>query len=323
MVEGAERLINLAMFLASAQGTVTAEDIRREVYGYPQDQDEAAFKRMLERDKDALRSSGFAIECDDEGNYRLDKSATYVGPVSLTPDETAAVTAVAMALGNDASFPFSEDLRLALTKISSQMTDVRPQASSRLADEEPVKQGEAVAELSTALNLRKRASFGYTNSAGASAPHEVEPFGLFLHGGRWYLVARDISKDETRTYAVTRIDHLACNTSAPKTPDFERPQGFDVSTFVRMPFQYGAKSDEFDASIEMSGACASGAARVAINGEMVEQADGTVLWHVKARNSTALARYVIENGPGMSLKSPPEAITILLRGLADVEALHG
>ena len=64
VTELAERLLNLAMYLARNPQGVTAEDCRDEVEGYAgaAAQNDAAFKRMLERDKETLRASGLVIE---------------------------------------------------------------------------------------------------------------------------------------------------------------------------------------------------------------------------------------------------------------------
>jgi proteasome accessory factor B len=323
MIDAAERLMNLALYLASSQGTVTAEQVRAEVSGYPEDQDDVAFKRMLERDKDVLRSSGFAIDSDDEGNYRLNRSATYIGELTLSDEEAAAVTAVATALAHDPSFPFAADLRLALTKISAQIAESRPDASAVLADEEPALQGETVGRLAEAAGACKRIAFDYTNASGVTAPHEVDPYGLFLHAGRWYLVGRDTSKDEPRTYAVTRIGDVTVNASAPKTPDFARPEGFDVASFLRLPFQYGKPEDEFEATLRFDPEQAAKAARLAPTDEIFSADDGAVVWKTRARSARALARFAIENGPGLRVESPAAVVDEMSAGLAEVGALHG
>ena len=210
--------MNLALYLANATTPVSAEEIRTEVIGYSADQADDAFKRQFERDKDDLRASGFVILTDpeNEGYYHLDRSATFARPLDLTPQEAAAVRAAASALVDDPSFPFTEDLRLAIAKISSAVESGDVPAAARLADEDPDQQGAVVAELVAAAGACKSVEFGYTNSHGISAPHEVEPYGLFLHDGRWYLVGRDIAKDEERTYTVARMSDIAVNRARPK-----------------------------------------------------------------------------------------------------------
>ncbi len=56
-----ERLLNLLAFLLTAGRPVSAEEIRLTVAGYDQENDEA-FRRMFERDKDLLRNMGIPLE---------------------------------------------------------------------------------------------------------------------------------------------------------------------------------------------------------------------------------------------------------------------
>lgn len=326
VTDAVERLLNLALYLAAAQGPRSAEDVRAEVTGYAPDQDDDAFKRQFERDKDDLRSSGFVIltDAENEGFYRLDRAATYASNVDLTPQETAAVRAAASALLDDPSFPFAEDLRLAVAKIASALDVNDIPSIARLADEDPERQGTAAALIADAGSRCKVIDFDYTNSRGIRAPHRVEPYGLFLHDGRWYLVGRDTAKDEVRTYTVARIAGLSVNGSRPKSPDFERPPGFDVREFVRLPFQYGAPGDEFDATLTFSPELAWRARMLAGNqGDFRPATAGSTTWNVRARSGPGLARFVVEIGPGLTIQSPPRLAEQLCSGLEEVARLHG
>ena len=325
MNDAVERLVNLAFFLADAAEPVSRERIRTDVAGYPVDQDPDAFLRMFERDKDQLRAAGFTILTDEDSRYSVDRSATFAATIDLSAEEAAALGAAGSALLADPSFPFAADLRLALAKIAvGSDTDSRAVvAASRLADEDPARQGADVAELSSAAASRKHVTFGYTNSRGARAPHEVEPFGLFLHDGRWYLVGRDTAKDEIRTYTIARITDLAVNRAKPATADFERPAGFDVGSFVRLPFQYGTPADEFEATLTLGPAIEWQAGNLTVGHGELAPMDGGLAWRVAARSVPRLSRYVVEHGPGVRLVGPPEACAHLRTGLEEVIRSHG
>jgi proteasome accessory factor B len=320
-----ERLVNLALYLAVARQPVSAEDIRADVQGYEPDQADEAFKRQFERDKDDLRTAGFVIlaDAENEGFYHLDRSATFAAPLDLTAHEAAAVRAAASALQSDPSFPFSDDLRLAMAKIASAVVSGDVPAAARLADEDPEEQGSIVAQLAEAAGRRKSVAFGYTNSQGTSAPHRVEPYGLFLHDGRWYLVARDTEKGEPRTYTVARMSRIEVNGQRPKSPDFERPPGFDVATFVRLPFQYGPAAVEFEALIRFEPIAAWRAAALSAGHGSLETDGESVVWLVNARSQSHLLRFVIENGPGLVLERPSDAVAAYHAGVAEVLRLHG
>ena len=187
MPDATERLVNLALFLADARGPVTAEQVRSQVEGYPADQDDTAFIRMFERDKDDLRLMGLRIESDSEGRYRLDTSSTFAGDLQLSAEEVAAVRVVGVALLDDPAFPFAEDLRFALAKIATAIEAPDAPVTGHLADESPSDQGTAVAALERAASARKRVRFAYVNSLGEHKSHEVEPYGLFVRDGRQLL----------------------------------------------------------------------------------------------------------------------------------------
>lgn len=323
MSAAVERLVNLALYLAAAPGAVTADDIREDVAGYSPESDEATYKRMLERDKDVLRSAGLVIESNEYGDYHLDRAATYVAPLALSVEEAATVRIAGLALLDDPSFPFADDLRLALAKVAAESHTSGATVHALLADEEPSRQGETVATLADAASRRKRVSFDYTNSLGSTAPHEIEPYGLFLHDGRWYLVGRDVVKDEVRTYTVARIDGTEVDCTAPKTPSYELPFGFDVGSFIRLPFQYGPTDAVFTARLRFEPSAAWRAQRLASgHGVLSEVGDGSVEWEVEVLSAERLARFVVENGPGLALLSPAAACARLREGLERVGVTH-
>ena len=241
MPDAAERLVNLAMYFDAAREPVTAEHVRTDVEGYPPNQDEAAFLRMFERDKDELRAAGLMISSDSQGRYSLDRDASFAAEISLSTEETSAVMAAGTAMLGDPAFPFADDLRMALAKLTESGEEALI-ATARLTDESPEEQGHSVAVCVEAASSAKRVMFGYTNSAGGSSQREIEPYGLFLSNGRWYLVGRDPSLDEPRTFAISRMSDLEMNRTRLKTPDFERPDDFDISSYVRLPFQFGSES---------------------------------------------------------------------------------
>jgi proteasome accessory factor B len=320
-----ERLVNLALYLAAARTPVSAEDIRADVQGYEPAQADDAFKRQFERDKDDLRTAGFVIlaDAENEGFYHLDRSATFAAPLELTPFEAAAVRAAASALLDDPSFPFTDNLRLAMAKIASAVDSGDVPAAARLADEAPGQQGAIVALLAEAADRRKSVGFGYTNSCGIEAPHTVEPYGLFLHDGRWYAVGRDTDKDEPRTYTVARMSDIEVNSVRPKSPDFVRPEGFDVASFVLLPFQYGPVDADFEALIRIRPTAQWRAVSVSAGHGHIEPEGDDLVWRVSARSRSRLLQFVIDNGPGLELVGPADLADQLLNGLREVQSVNG
>jgi proteasome accessory factor B len=330
VTDPAERLVNLALFVAAAPEPVTAARIQAQVAGYPRGQAEAAFLRMFERDKEDLLAAGIAFEVVRDGefdSYRLDRQATFAGELSLTPEQAVLVRAAGAAMLGDPSFPFAEDLRLALAKVSAASGDASPagvasRSCALTADEAPRSQAQTVAAAAAAISARKVVSFAYTNAAGASSQREVEPFGVFARDGRWYLVGRDRGADGMRVFAVTRIEDPAVNPGRPKTPDFEAPETFDVAEWMLLPFQFG--SERCEALLRFSGPASRRAHALAGGqGTLERLADGALLWRVGVADVRALAGWAVEHGPGIEVLEPGEAREAAASGLAKVVADHG
>jgi predicted DNA-binding transcriptional regulator YafY len=330
MAAGAtERIVNLALFLASADRPVSASEIAQSVAGYPAGQSDAAFNRMFERDKDDLRQAGLVITVDRSGDverYRFDPDATFAETVELTPVEAMELRVAAATMLCDLSFPYAEDLRRAVAKIVAvagtpvgSSSAITPSLS---ADESPQAQGAAVADLTAAIAARKRARFDYTGAGGRRSRREIEPWGLFARDGRWYLVANDPEAAGARVFAVTRMEGLEVERARPKTPDFEPPKGFDVAGYMLMPFQFGP--DTVEATLRFTGPAARRAVALAAGqGTLVRAADGAVVWRVPVADPRLLAGWIVANGPGIEPVAPAGLQETLAAGLRSVVASHG
>lgn len=321
MAEPVERLVNLAFFLANAREPVPRERIRTEVEGYGTDQNLDAFLRMFERDKEELRRAGFQIGSDEDGRYWIDRAATFAREVELTAEETAALRAVGLALLDDPAFPFAEELRLALAKLSDVLGAVAPAVVARTADEDPEAQGARVADLDAAVRARKRATFAYVNSRDERKEHDVEPLGLFAREGRWYLVAIDTALHAHRVYAVSRMSELEVNAVAPKSPDFERAADFDVSRFIGLPFQYGPDSESVIVGFSAGNAWRAPSITQGV-GDLTAAEDDSVRWTVTVRDRRRFLRWLVEAGPGLSVIEPVALRNELRTGLERAEARH-
>src|SRR5436190_536244 len=81
----------------------------------------------------------------------------------------------------------------------------------------------AVGGRRAAVGRARRISVDYASWRGA-APRELEPLGLVLKAGAWYLVARPVGKDRVLTY---RLASMLALRSSHRT--FKRPRGFDLA----------------------------------------------------------------------------------------------
>jgi predicted DNA-binding transcriptional regulator YafY len=324
--DSVERLLNLAMFLVDSAEPVTIQRCREAVEGYGGQASEATFARMFERDKKTLRECGLVIETTAVGGteaYRIDPIATFAAPIEFTQDDLTVLGLAGASLGDDPSFPFGTDLRLALAKLALETTDGRVANPGRLADERPLEQGRIAARIADAVTARKSVTFRYTKTEGSNTDREVDPYGVFSRDGRWYVVGRDASADDLRVFALSRIADLHVDAAAPGTPDFERPEGFDVAAFALLPFQMGSPDAAFTALIRFAAPEGWRAPRLSAGrGELVVSPGGAVTWRVEARDGAVLSRWVVENGPGVTLLEPAALAAELAAGLAKVAADH-
>ncbi|MHB8924029.1 MAG: helix-turn-helix transcriptional regulator [Coriobacteriia bacterium] len=321
MIDASERLVNLALYLADVRQPVSAEECRAAGLGYPEDQDDAAFIRMFERDKDALRAAGLAIEVDENERYRVDRDGTFSKEVTLTAEETATIRTAAAALAGDESFPFAADLAIALAKLGHG-AGASTSATSALADEDTAAQGTTAALAAEAISAGKRMAFDYTNAKGESRVHEVDPYGMFFREGRWYLVGLDTGLGQIRVYALSRATNVEMNTASPKTPDFTRPEWFSVAEYSLLPFQYGP--EEHEAVLRFDPEDAWRASRLSGGRGVLEpQTDGSMLWRIQMGEPRALASWCAEHGPGITPLEPETVVETFRMGLQEVLSRHG
>jgi len=101
-----ERLLNLVILLLDTPRPLTFAQIREKLPAYAQD-DDAAAKRMFERDKDVLRDLGVPVELSHtdvwevEEGYTIPKDRYYVPAITFTPEELSALYVAAQAVGSD------------------------------------------------------------------------------------------------------------------------------------------------------------------------------------------------------------------------------
>jgi proteasome accessory factor B len=323
----AERLVNLALFIASSPSPVTAAQVRAQVAGYPSDQAEPAFLRMFERDKEDLRETGFALGVDRDGDvesYRLDEAATFAPPLELDREEAVLLHAAIDSVLADSPFPYADDLRIARGKIVAAggplSREPLPVCASA-ADERPETQSRDVAALDRAIGTRKLVRFAYPGPVG-TALREVEPYAVYLRAGRWYLVGHDRGADGMRVFAVTRVSGLEVETSRPKSADFEPPAGFDVRDWMLLSFQFGPARVPGRVRFTGPNAGRAGALTAGL-GDLEPEPCGCVVWSVDVADPEALASWAIANGPGIVVLGPEEARIAWSQGLSKAVETNG
>lgn len=227
-----ERLLNLHILLLGSRRFLTKEAIREACYAdHPRTAaGEEAFERAFERDKDALRAIGAVIEVgstdayfDDEVGYRIPTEQTSLPEIRLAADEAAAV-GLAARVWKEATL--ARATSRALAKLQGQGIDIDPERLDvippSIGADEP-----AFEALWDAVHKRRRVSFDYHRGASQTAERRrLEPWGLVRSSARWYVVGRDLDRDDERVFRLSRIAGKV--TASGKSGAYVVPPGTDV-----------------------------------------------------------------------------------------------
>ncbi|MET0580079.1 MAG: WYL domain-containing protein, partial [Ilumatobacteraceae bacterium] len=221
-----ERLTNLLALLLETSRPMTLVEIAGELDGQYADKDSTR-RAAFERDKAALREIGVPIESVVLGGaqagmsaYWIDRDRYELTDLQLEPDEMRALqVAVAAVRPNQG--------REALWKLGLDDVDADVVVTA-VVPELP-----ALPALREAAATRTAVTFDYR-----AKPRRLDPYGLLLRLGFWYVVGRDHEHDDTRTYRVDRIETGVSLEGERAT--FERPSGFDLrDAFPSDPKQLG------------------------------------------------------------------------------------
>ncbi|MES2759368.1 MAG: YafY family protein [Pseudomonadota bacterium] len=87
---------------------------------------------------------------------------------------------------------------------------------------------DALVALSSAALAQQRVLLHYQGQDGARSEREVDPYGLALRGGCWYLVGMCRLRGGMRSFRLDRIASVA-----PRPVSFARPAGFDALAHLR------------------------------------------------------------------------------------------
>lgn len=316
-VSEAERIIKL-MLLVRESGPIDFASIRARLpYEYG---DEAgkfdATRRRFERDKKTLQSSGVFFEVNERQQYSLNTGLTTAAPLSLTKPQTSLLRLLCGALLQDDNYPLKAELRMILVKLGDELEipDMLPQFElGHSAGSGGDKEMPGFAKVKKAIASRKLLSFSYADSRGHESMRSVEPFGCFFLKDACYVVAFDASANEERLFRLDRMSKIKVNGKNPAQPDFEeRP--FVASEYYGLPFQFG--NEDFVALIAFDDSASMRASSLTMGlGNLELQGDG-LLWSIDCKDRFALAKWCIENGPGISILEPEDARGRMTEGLS-------
>ncbi len=311
-----QRLLDLAALLLKAAEPVSWREIQEQ---FPDDyggSGEAAI-RKFERDKADLLELGIPVRyaAGDEdlpAGYLIDRDEFYLPDLKLPPEDLALLYLAGSAALAKRDFPYARDLAHALNKLSFAArapgaSEAAALAARHLSAEEQAAPdaAERVEELSRAIATKKRVRLAYLGAERRErTERDVDPYGLFQRGGAWFLAGWCHLRKDIRTFHLSRIESIAVNPSAPRTPDFQPRKDFSLADFAtRETWEYVKHAPvrcrvRLDPPVSLE-VVASFGPRARVGEE-----DGATLVEVDATNGEGLLRHVLALGEHAELLSP-------------------
>lgn len=286
MVDRIERLTNLLALLLETNEPLSLVQIASELDGQYPDDDKAR-RAAFERDKAALRDIGVPIDNEivaggpyaGQTRYRVDRRAYELDDLSLEPDEMRALQVAVAAVHTGSGV--GQD---AIWKLGGALGEERPAVSASMPDrpELPL--------IRSAVATRSTIEFSYRGE-----PRRVDPWGLLLRGGFWYVIGHDHDRGEQRTFRVDRFDGGVAGIAIGDPGSYDRPASFDPrSAFPADPKQIGhSAADGVEATIRIDTVRAAAVEReLGADRVVAREPDGIVV-RVPASNLPAFRSWVL------------------------------
>lgn len=317
-----ERLLNLVIALLSTRQPLSRARIREAVPAYS-DNDEA-FERMFERDKDELRALGIPLRTepidpffDDEPGYRIDQREYALPELAFEPDELA-VIGLASRSWSQASLagPAAQALRkleaAGVVRDEASVAGIEPLLHTSEPAFEPVRD---------AVLSRTPLRFDYRGGSGDLTERHVQPWSLTSWHGRWYVTGHDLDRDAPRVFRLDRVSGVPRRAGRPG--GYAVPQDHDALTMIRASSGEDPAVAGATARLLVREGAASSLRRGAtvVEGTGVAAPEGWDVLEVQVRRMRALAEEVAAAGPDARVVDPPELaeqVRALLRAVVDV-----
>jgi predicted DNA-binding transcriptional regulator YafY len=319
------RQLSLVAFLMAERRLLTARDVKSNVEGYSEMSDEA-FARRFYSDRAELTALGVPLqsqrdEFTGEELYTLRSENYFLERLDLDDDELAALQTALYYL--EGKFAYAEPLRLALQNLAlgrsgfaEPPTETAERVRVSAPDYSPELAGR-LAKLESAISKQRTVKFGYWSPRRARpGERTVNPYGLRLDEGNWYVVGHDLDRKAMRTFRVSRV-RGDIRFATRRERDFRIPPEFDIEQHrIPRPWQIGDVTGR--ARIAVSEDTAWWIERTLADAGEVE--DG--VFETEYANVDLLAGWVLrQNGRAVPLE-PAELVDAVLAALGVLSDAH-
>ena len=303
MPDPLERVTNLLAILLESRRALTLQQISDQLSEWYTG-NAVAVRASFERDKAMLRDIGVPIETEVLGGdqagqtaYRLDRERYELRGLDLDDDERHALQVAVAAVRSDVG-------QEGIWKLGGAVG-----GSSPVRAELPALVALPVLRSASSQHVAVELTYHGTT-------RRLDPYGLLLRNGFWYVIGFDHVRAEIRTF---RVDRIEGEVELLEDQQFERPAGFDPgAAFPDDPKALGDRDERatvrVDADIATSLERELGAAAV-----LTRHENGGIEIGVPCSNLDAFRSWLIGLGVHAEVTGPPEvraAIVEWLQALA-------
>jgi predicted DNA-binding transcriptional regulator YafY len=267
-------------------------------------------ERTVRRDVARLRELGYPVVADAgrAGGYQLGRGGA-MPPLLLTDDESVAVAIGLRAAASGGVAGYDEAAVAALAKLEQMLPATLRErvlalnaATILTRSDGPQVDPDALLSVAQACRRPERIRFCYRDGSGNSSERRVEPHGLVNAERRWYLVGRDLDRQDWRTFRLDRMTDLVLTGHR-----FVRSEEPDVAAMVTRGLALAPY--RWQAVVVLATDVATAAAAVARTVGTVEEVDGETILLIGAHDVDWLARYIAGLPFDAEVRSPPEVRT--------------
>ena len=313
MADRVERLTNLLALLLETNQPLSLVQIAGELSGQYPEADQAR-RATFERDKAALRDIGVPIETEivaggpyaGQTVYRIDRRAYELADLDLAHDEMRAL-----------------QIAVAAVRTGSRPPARRPSGSSAVRSATSARRSRQSSPIVRSCRSSARPlPSGRRSASPIGANHRrLDPWGLLLRGGFWYVIGHDHDRDEQRTFRVDRFDPSPDGITVGESGSYERPPSFDPrSAFPADPKEIG--HDAFDgvqALVRVDHVRAAAVERELGEERVVDASMTGASWcRVPASNLPAFRSWVLGLLDHAVVLGPPRSASDIVAWLASV-----
>jgi predicted DNA-binding transcriptional regulator YafY len=146
-----------------------------------------------------------------------------------------------------------------------------------------------VLTLAQAAGQRQRVRLRYRSWTGPDSERDLDPYGLVLHAGRWYVTGHDSRSGQTRTFRVDRVMSVR-----PGEGTFEPPADFDpvrqvTTSLAAVPYAH-------EVEILLGTTMDAARRRIPPSAATLTPADGGVLLQTRERCLAATRACLVRRG---------------------------